>query len=100
MKSYTACQAIEGAEPSFADLAAIADEWPVIAAELAVVEAECRLAESPDELAVRAHRRAVSALDLVTRRVAPSATRVTVRRLAGTRSRSLAVVATAPVAAA
>jgi hypothetical protein len=66
--------------PTSSELAAIADEWPVIEAELAVVMAECRLADSPDEVAVRAHRRAVAALDSVTRRVAPSP--VKVRRLA------------------
>lgn len=86
------------AEPTPAELAAIADEWPVIDAELAVVAAECRLAAWPDELAVKAHRRAVAALNVVTRRVAPSATRVAVRRAAGTRSRSLSV-ASASVAA-
>jgi hypothetical protein len=81
-------------EPTSSDLAAIADEWPVIKAELAVVMAECRLAASPDEVAVRAHRRAVVALDEVTRRSAPS--RVKVRRLAGVRS----VVDVAPASAA
>lgn len=54
-------------EPSAADLARIEAEWPVIEAELAVVDAECRLAASPDPLAVRAHRRAVTALAAVTR---------------------------------
>lgn len=54
-------------EPTPKDLAGIEAEWPVIAAELAVVDAECRLAASPDALAVRAHRRAVSALAAVTR---------------------------------
>jgi len=38
-------------------------EWPVIEAELEVVAAECRLAGSPgDQLAIRAHRRAVRSL--------------------------------------
>lgn len=49
--------------PTHADLAAIEAEWPVIAAELDVVEAEIRLAKHPgDVLAQRAHRRAVRAL--------------------------------------
>src|SRR5688500_6729239 len=43
-----------------ADLDAIAGEWPVIEAELALVEAECRLAAAPEPLAVRAHRRGVA----------------------------------------
>jgi len=50
-------------EPSHEDLCAIADEWPVIEAELEVVAAECRLARFPgDQVAVRAHRRAVRAV--------------------------------------
>lgn len=62
-------------EPSAAELVAIEDEWPVIAAEVAVVAAECRLACSSDVLAVRAHRRAVSALAAVVRtRYASSST--------------------------
>lgn len=87
------------AEPTPAELAAIADEWPVIEAELAVVTAECRLAAWPDALAVRAHRRAVAALNVVTRRVAPSATRVAVRRVAVAGSRPLTAAAPASVAA-
>ncbi|MDO5698144.1 MAG: DUF6284 family protein [Dermatophilus congolensis] len=53
--------------PTATDLAAIEAEWPIIAAELAVVDAECRLASSPDVFAVRAHRRAVGALAVVVR---------------------------------
>jgi hypothetical protein len=50
------------AEPDPTDLAAIEADWPLIAAEIAVVEAECRLAAAPaDVLAIRAHRRAVRA---------------------------------------
>lgn len=50
-------------EPHRADLAAIEAEWPVIAAELEVVDAECRLARTPaDALTIRAHRRAVRGL--------------------------------------
>jgi hypothetical protein len=50
-------------EPEATDLAAIEAEWPVIAAEIAVVDAECRLAAGPtDVLAIRAHRRAVRAV--------------------------------------
>ena len=54
-------------DPTPADLAAIEAEWPLIAAELYVVTAECRLATSPDELATRAHRRAVTHLAALTR---------------------------------
>lgn len=50
-------------EPDIAALSAIAAEWPVIAAELEVTDAECRLAASPGSpLAVRAHRRAARRL--------------------------------------
>ena len=46
--------------PRAADLAAIESEWPLIAAELEVTDAECRLAAAPgDVLAARAYRRAV-----------------------------------------
>lgn len=55
----------EGPTPQ--ELAAIEAEWPLIAAELDVVSAECRLAISPDELATRAHRRAVARLATITR---------------------------------
>lgn len=54
-------------DPTPAELAAIEAEWPVIAAELDVVTAECRLVASPDELATRAHRRAVARLATITR---------------------------------
>ena len=50
-------------EPTGDDLAAIEAEWPQIAAERDLVDAECRLLADPsDALAKRAHRRAVSAL--------------------------------------
>jgi hypothetical protein len=50
-------------EPTPDDLAAIEAEWPLIAAELDLVSAECRLAHAPtDVLAIRAHRRAVRAV--------------------------------------
>jgi len=50
-------------DPRRAELVLIEAEWPVIEAELEVVSAECRLAQHPgDQLAVRAHRRAVRAL--------------------------------------
>lgn len=49
--------------PTHSDLADIEAEWPLIAAEIAVVDAECRLALAPaDVLAIRAHRRAVRAV--------------------------------------
>lgn len=52
-----------GDEPTRADLDAIEAEWPVIAAELEVVEADCRLARMPsDPLAQRARRRAIRSL--------------------------------------
>lgn len=53
--------------PTTAELSAIDSEWPLIAAELALVDAECRLAFSPDVLAVRAHRRAVARVQSVAR---------------------------------
>ncbi|MFC8798014.1 DUF6284 family protein [Streptomyces griseoincarnatus] len=77
MNLYTAYDALE-VEPSFTDLAAIAAEEPVIAAEVAVVDAECRLAMSHDEVAVKAHRRAVAALGVALRTaVETSANRAT-----------------------
>ena len=55
-------------EPSDADLVTIEGEWPVISAEMEVVEAECRLAAAPnDVLGRRAHRRAVRRLLAITR---------------------------------
>ena len=51
--------------PTVPELLAIEAEWPVHAAELAVVEAECRFMLSPDVLARRALRRAVTALTRV-----------------------------------
>lgn len=71
-------------EPSWADLVAIAAEWPVIEAELAVVDAECRLAASPDALSVRAHRRAVARLARMTRTSYAAATRIAIVALPGT----------------
>lgn len=50
-------------EPDEADLAAIEAEWPVLAAELAVVEAQCRFLASPDTSTRRALRRAETARD-------------------------------------
>jgi len=50
-------------EPTRRELDEIAAERPVIEAELEVTSAECRLAGSPgDQLAIRAHRRAVRSL--------------------------------------
>ncbi|WP_369370118.1 DUF6284 family protein [Promicromonospora sp. Populi] len=66
LNTFTAYDAF-AAEPSLTALAAIAAEEPVIAAEVAVVDAECRLAASPDEVAVKAHRRAVVALNVAMR---------------------------------
>lgn len=49
--------------PTHSDLAEIEAEWPQIAAEVDLVDAECRLLADPaDVLAKRAHRRALSAL--------------------------------------
>jgi hypothetical protein len=67
MNTYTSYDVLSDVEPTFTDLAAIAAEEPVIAAEVAVVDAECRLASSPDELAIKAHRRAVVALGVAMR---------------------------------
>ncbi|MFJ2757493.1 DUF6284 family protein [Nocardioides sp. NPDC087217] len=52
--------------PTHSDLAEIEAEWPQIAAEVDLVDAECRLLADPgDVLAKRAHRRALSALLLL-----------------------------------
>lgn len=73
MSTYTALAAFDD-EPTPGDLAAIAAEEPVITAEVAVVDAECRLAFSPDELAVKAHRRAVVALGVAMRTAVETST--------------------------
>lgn len=72
--TYTAYDALSDVEPTLTDLAAIAAEEPVIAAEVAVVDAECRMAISPDEVAIRAHRRAVLALGVVLRTAVETST--------------------------
>lgn len=51
------------AEPDPSELAAIEAEWPVLAAELAVVDAHCRFLASPDVSTRRALRRAEAARD-------------------------------------
>lgn len=52
--------------PTHSDLAEIEAEWPQIAAEVELVDAECRLLADPaDVLAKRAYRRAWSALLLL-----------------------------------
>ena len=52
--------------PTNSDLAEIEAEWPQIAAEVDLVDAECRLLADPaDVLAKRAHRRAVTSLLLL-----------------------------------
>lgn len=73
-ETYTAYEAFEDVEPTLTELAAIVDEEPVIAAGVAVVDAECRLAASPDELAVKAHRRAVVALGVAIRTAVQTST--------------------------
>jgi hypothetical protein len=51
-------------EPTPVELAEIEAAWPVLAAELAVVDAECRLAAAPRSfLARRVLRRALARLD-------------------------------------
>lgn len=55
------CDEVDG-EPTIVELLAIEAEWPLIAAELAVVEAQCRFLGSPDVLTRRALRRAVTSL--------------------------------------
>ncbi|WP_369370765.1 DUF6284 family protein [Promicromonospora sp. Populi] len=72
-QTYTALD-VSDVEPSFTDLAAIAAEEPVISAEVAVVDAECRLAMSSDEVAIRAHRRAVLALNVAMRTAVETST--------------------------
>lgn len=67
-------------EPSAQALTAIDAEWPVIAAELAVTDAECRLAAHPgDVLAVRSHRRAVRRLLAVMADASTTSTTSTLR---------------------
>jgi hypothetical protein len=73
MSTYIALAAFDD-EPTPSDLAAIAAQEPVIAAEVAVVDAECRLAMSPDELAIKAHRRAVVALNVAMRTAVETST--------------------------
>lgn len=73
MSTFTALDVFD-VEPTVTDLAAIVAEEPVIAAEVAVVDAECRLAASPDEMAVRAHRRAVVALGVAVRTAVQTST--------------------------
>ncbi|GAA4692122.1 hypothetical protein APR04_005780 [Promicromonospora umidemergens] len=73
MSTYTALAAFDD-EPTPGDLAAIAAQEPVITAEVAVVDAECRMAMSPDELAVKAHRRAVVALGVAMRTAVETST--------------------------
>ncbi len=53
------------AEPTAEELRRIEAEWPIEAAYLAVVEAECRFIGRPDVLGRRALRRAEVALDRV-----------------------------------
>jgi hypothetical protein len=67
-------------DPTPTELAATEAEWPLIAAELAVVEAECRLAVSVDVLAVRAHRRAVARLTRIAREYVVSQSGATRRK--------------------
>ena len=56
-------QELDNFEPTSRELAAIDAEWPLIAAELELVGAECRLARTPnDAVAQRSHRRAVRSL--------------------------------------
>ncbi|MFE7504013.1 DUF6284 family protein [Promicromonospora sp. NPDC057488] len=74
MTTYTALAAFDDDEPTVDDLAALVAEEPVVSAEVAVVDAECRLATSPDEVAVKAHRNAVTALNTVLRTRAGRAT--------------------------
>lgn len=55
---------IENSEfgPSVEELAAIENEWPVLAAELAVVHAECQHLLRPSDITHRSLRRAHRAL--------------------------------------
>jgi hypothetical protein len=73
VNTYTAYDAFD-VEPTITDLAAIVTEEPVISAEVAVVDAECRMAISPGPAATEAHRRAVSALSQVIRTAVQTST--------------------------
>jgi hypothetical protein len=52
-------------EPTRADLAAIDAEWPLLEAELAVVDAECQAVAWPGPITRRALRRALRRLAAV-----------------------------------
>lgn len=82
MSTYTAYDAT-AVEPTFTELAAIAGEEPVIAAEVAVVDAECRLAAFPGALAIKAHRRPVANLRVVLRTAVESSTNRTLTTASG-----------------
>lgn len=89
--------------PTSSDLDAIEAEWPLLAAEVSVVDAECRLLVLPGEVTVRAHRRAVARLNAVVRvrrearrQAVPGRVPVVAIR---PRSPFLAVVPTTPAAA-
>ncbi|MFE7506533.1 DUF6284 family protein [Promicromonospora sp. NPDC057488] len=73
MSTYTDYEGFE-VEPTFTDLAAIVAEEPVISAEVAVVDAECRMAIEPGPAATEAHRRAVTALNTVIRTAVQTST--------------------------
>jgi hypothetical protein len=49
-------------EPTIADLRAIEAEWPVLAAEVELVDAECRAASYPGPVSRRAVQRALRRL--------------------------------------
>ena len=72
-------------EPTARDLAGIEAEWPAIAAELELVDVECRLARTPTDLvATRANRRAArSLLSVLLQRTAHRTTPAT--KASGTR---------------
>jgi hypothetical protein len=52
----------EWQEPTVADLRAIEAEWPVLAAEVELVDAECRAATHPGPVSRRAVQRALRRL--------------------------------------
>jgi hypothetical protein len=73
MTTYTALAAFDD-EPTPSELAAIADEEVAIDAGVDLVDAECALVTSPNELTIRRHRRAVVAYGVALRMAAETST--------------------------
>ncbi|WP_419704597.1 DUF6284 family protein [Promicromonospora sp. NFX87] len=79
MSTYTALAAAFDDEPTPSELAAIVDEEVAIDAGVDLVDAECALVTSPNELTIRRHRRAVVAYGVALRTAAETSTNRTNR---------------------